>query len=74
MPAALEVSGLTSGYSGAVVLRGLSLAVQPGEIVALLGKNGMGKSTLLKTIMGLLPARRAGRSPTHRRSARCSRT
>jgi len=57
-PPALEVDGLTSGYGGSMVVRGVAIAVQPGEIVALLGKNGMGKSTLLKTVMGFLPARR----------------
>ncbi len=56
----LEISGLTSGYGEAIIVRGVSLTVAPGEIVALLGKNGMGKSTLLKTMMGFLPAR-AGR-------------
>ena len=56
MSAALEVNGLTAGYGGAMVLHGLSFSVQPGEIVALLGKNGMGKSTLLKAVMGLVPA------------------
>ncbi|WAC75793.1 ABC transporter ATP-binding protein [Roseateles sp. SL47] len=48
---------VTSGYKNAVVLRDATLALQPGEAVALLGKNGMGKSTLLKTVMGYLPKR-----------------
>ena len=56
MSAALDVNGLTAGYGGAMVLHGLGFSVQPGEIVALLGKNGMGKSTRLKTIMGLVAA------------------
>ena len=56
-PAALEVAGLVSGYGEAMVLRGVSLAVPASGVLALLGKNGMGKSTLLKTVMGFLPAR-----------------
>jgi urea transport system ATP-binding protein len=57
MTAALELAGVSSGYGEALVLRGLDLTVQSGETFALLGKNGVGKSTLLKTIMGYLPAR-----------------
>jgi len=52
----LKIAGLASGYAGAVVIRDVSLDVRPGEVFALLGKNGMGKSTLLKTIFGFLPA------------------
>ena len=52
----LAVEAITSGYGEAMVVRGASVQVAPGEIVALLGKNGMGKSTLLKTVMGFLPA------------------
>ncbi|MDF2998382.1 MAG: ATP-binding cassette protein [Xanthobacteraceae bacterium] len=51
----LNVERLSSGYAGAVVVREVSLALQPGEILAVLGKNGMGKSTLLKAMMGFLP-------------------
>jgi branched-chain amino acid transport system ATP-binding protein len=57
MSSALDIKGLTAGYGEAMVLRDLSLSVAPGEVLAVLGKNGMGKSTLLKTIMGFLPAR-----------------
>lgn len=52
----LTIEGLTAGYeASAAVLCDLSLSVGPGEIVALMGRNGMGKSTLLKAIMGHLP-------------------
>ena len=56
-PRALAVEGLEGGYGESPVLRGVSLDVRQGEIFAILGKNGMGKTTLLKTMMGLLPAR-----------------
>lgn len=55
--AALALHEISSGYKDAIVVRNVSLAVQPGEIVALVGKNGMGKTTLLKSIMGYLPKR-----------------
>jgi branched-chain amino acid transport system ATP-binding protein len=50
----LEVSGLNAGYGRARVLFGVSLQVSPGEVVALHGRNGAGKSTTLKAIMRLL--------------------
>jgi ABC-type branched-subunit amino acid transport system ATPase component len=54
--AALELSGLTSGYGSSTVVHDVSLQIAPGEIFALVGKNGMGKSSLLKTILAFLPA------------------
>lgn len=53
----LEVDGLESGYGKKTVLQGVALRVDEGEIVALLGHNGAGKSTTLRTVLGLLPAR-----------------
>ncbi|HUM15420.1 MAG TPA: ABC transporter ATP-binding protein [Candidatus Nitrosotalea sp.] len=57
MAALLEVQGLEAGYGKKTVLQGVSLRVDEGEVVVLLGHNGAGKSTTLKTILGLLPAR-----------------
>ena len=51
-----EVSNLTSAYGQSQVLHGIDLAVAPGEIVALVGRNGMGKSTLMKSLIGIMPA------------------
>ncbi len=55
---ALRLEEVSSGYKRAMVLHDVSLAVERGTCVALLGKNGMGKSTLLKTVMGYLPKQR----------------
>ena len=50
----LELRGVSSGYGDLRVLHQISLAVAPGEVVALMGSNGAGKTTTLKTIVGLL--------------------
>ncbi len=52
----LDVKNLHAGYGRVEVLRGVTLAVSPGEIVALLGSNGAGKSTLNNTVCGLVRA------------------
>jgi branched-chain amino acid transport system ATP-binding protein len=52
----LEVSEVGAGYGRSQVLFGLSLAVAPGEMVTLMGRNGMGKTTTVRAIMGLTPA------------------
>ena len=52
----LQVEDLQAGYGQSQVLHGVSLQVAPGEIVALLGRNGAGRSTLAKALMGLLPS------------------
>jgi len=53
----LEVSGLTVAYRESQVIHDISLTVGARESVAIMGRNGMGKTTLLKTLIGLLPAR-----------------
>lgn len=52
----LELRDIQSGYGETRVLHGLSLTARAGRVLAVLGRNGAGKSTTLKTIMGLLPA------------------
>ncbi|MBM7365806.1 ABC transporter ATP-binding protein [Gordonia hydrophobica] len=54
MTHAIELSAATSGYAGVPVLRGVDLHVDPGEVVALLGGNGAGKTTALLTLAGVL--------------------
>ncbi|TPE53167.1 ABC transporter ATP-binding protein [Amaricoccus solimangrovi] len=49
----LEISGIDAGYGNVRVLRGVSLAVAPGEVLCVMGRNGAGKSTLLKAVLGL---------------------
>jgi urea transport system ATP-binding protein len=53
----LEIRGLNVAYGESQVLWDVSLDVPPGGVVCLMGRNGVGKTTLLKSIMGLLPAR-----------------
>jgi branched-chain amino acid transport system ATP-binding protein len=53
----LEVEGIETCYGQSQVLFGLSLSVMPGEMVSLMGRNGMGKTTTIRSIMGLTPAR-----------------
>lgn len=52
----LEVEDLASGYAGSRVLDGVSLSVDAGEAMALLGRNGAGKTTLIETVMGMVTA------------------
>src|SRR5213080_2435737 len=53
----LEMDGIETCYGLSQVLFGLSLKVQSGEMVALMGRNGMGKTTTIRSIMGMTPAR-----------------
>jgi branched-chain amino acid transport system ATP-binding protein len=73
----LDVSALRSGYGGKPVLQGIDLTLNQGEIVAVIGRNGVGKSTLMRTLIGLLDRtdgaiRLKGRDissmPAHRRA------
>jgi branched-chain amino acid transport system ATP-binding protein len=52
----LEVEAIEAGYGRSQVLFGLSLGIAPGEMVTLMGRNGMGKTTTVRSIMGLTPA------------------
>ena len=72
-----SVRGLVVAYDGTRVLHGVDLFVDDGEVVALLGTNGAGKSTVLRAIAGLAPDRARGsvlleRGRRHRRAPRCA--
>ncbi len=54
----LSVQNLVSGYGSGDILQGVTLEIWPGEMVATIGRNGVGKSTLMKAIIGLLSLRR----------------
>ncbi|HTW71438.1 MAG TPA: ABC transporter ATP-binding protein [Acetobacteraceae bacterium] len=53
----LQLAGLAAGYGPKTVISDVSLALEPGQILALLGHNGAGKTTTLRCVMGLLPLR-----------------
>jgi branched-chain amino acid transport system ATP-binding protein len=53
----LDVAGIEASYGFSQVLFGVSLTIKPGEMVTLMGRNGMGKTTTVRSIMGLTPAR-----------------
>ncbi|HYY88869.1 MAG TPA: ABC transporter ATP-binding protein [Chloroflexota bacterium] len=54
----LELRDLHTYYGDSYILQGVSLRVEPGQVVAVLGRNGVGKTTLLRSVMGLTPPRR----------------
>jgi urea transport system ATP-binding protein len=74
-----DVQGLSTAYGQSEVLHGVDFSVMPGEIVAVVGRNGMGKSTLMKSLIGTMPSK-SGRvmvdgtvvsgMPSHQRVAR----
>ncbi len=55
--ALLQVDDLHQAYGGSHILRGVSLQARRGEVTVILGRNGVGKTTLLRTLMGVVPAR-----------------
>ena len=57
-PPLLEVRGIEAGYGASQVLFGVSLTMEPHQVVSLMGRNGMGKSTTIKCITGALPVRK----------------
>ena len=59
----LTLSGLNAWYQRSHVLQGIDLEIREGEIVSLIGRNGAGKSTTLKTIMGLITVTAAPGQP-----------
>ena len=52
----LEVSGLHTHYDASHILRGIDFSIKPGECLSLMGRNGMGKTTIIRSIFGLTPA------------------
>ena len=54
----LHLDGVEAGYGNSRALFGIDFSMKPGQVVTLLGRNGMGKTTTVRTIMGLLPARK----------------
>ncbi len=77
MSAVLDLCDVTAGYGPTVIIENLSLALQAGEVLAVLGRNGVGKSTLMKTIVGQTRLHRGevhlkgesiGRLPSYRRA------
>jgi len=56
-PPLLEVSGLNQYYGGSHILRDLAFSARAGEVTVVLGRNGVGKTTLLKSLMGVVPVR-----------------
>ena len=73
-PAVMVADSLVSGYGRIRILDSVSVSLSPGEVVAVIGHNGMGKTTLLRTLAGLLKAKSGsihlvGRDVTHRATA-----
>ncbi|MCS6856051.1 MAG: ATP-binding cassette domain-containing protein, partial [Elioraea sp.] len=71
MPALLSVQDLNAWYGRAHILFDVTLTVRRGEVVALMGRNGAGKSTTLKAIMGLIASKRGAITFDGRRIDRC---